>query len=233
MKKLFLLFVFCCFAGATSAQYVETVHLKNGSIIRGIIIEQTPNQQLKIQTSDGSVFVYSYDDVEKITKEVPMRYGMSNGFHRSNFGATPSRPKYQGSVDLAYSIGVGGWESPRVEFATSHGCLVNPYFYVGAGVGVHYHYDAEAVVIPVFGDFRGNLMRGNIKPFLNFRIGYSFCDVEGLYLSPSVGVSIGRFDVSLGYSLQKADAEIYYDRYYYWEESIGLSAVTFKLGVRF
>ena len=227
MKKLFLLFVFCCFAGAASAQYAETVHLKNGSIIRGTIIEQIPNQNLKIQTGDGNVFVYSFDEIEKITKETES----SSTFHRPNANRNfqrPRTPKYQGSVDLGYSVGVGIWESSRVELSTSHGCLINPYFYVGAGLGVHYHYDASAISIPVFADFRGNFMKGNIKPFLNFRIGYSFGDFEGLYLAPSVGVSINRFDIGLGYSLQKMTFDSYY-----WDESINLGAVTFKFGVRF
>ncbi len=47
----------------------EVVYLKNGSIIRGTIMEQVPGVSLKIQTADGSVFVYSMDEVEKITKE--------------------------------------------------------------------------------------------------------------------------------------------------------------------
>jgi nitrogen regulatory protein PII len=34
-----------------------------------MIIEQIPNVQVKIQTSDGSVFVYTMDQVLKITKE--------------------------------------------------------------------------------------------------------------------------------------------------------------------
>lgn len=38
-------------------QYVDVVYLKNGSIIRGMIIEQIPNVSLKIQTKDGSIFV--------------------------------------------------------------------------------------------------------------------------------------------------------------------------------
>lgn len=231
MKKLFLLFVFCCFAAAVSAQYVETVHLKNGSIIHGTIIEQIPNQKLKIQTGDGNVFVYSFDEIEKITKETEF----SKPFYRSNSNRNfqqPRTPRYQGSVDFGYSVGVGDWESDRIELSTSHGCLVNPYFYVGAGLGVHYYYDGSAVAIPIFADLRGNLMKGNIKPFLNFRIGYSVCDIEGLYLSPSVGVSINRFDISLGYSLQKA--RLYVSSYYYsWEESVNVGAVTFKLGVRF
>lgn len=49
----------------------DVVYLKNGSIIRGIIIEQVPNQSLKIQTNDGNIFVYKIDEVDKITKEPP------------------------------------------------------------------------------------------------------------------------------------------------------------------
>jgi hypothetical protein len=48
---------------------VDVVYLKNGSIIKGIITEQTPNQSLKIQTKDGSIFVYNYSDIEKNLKE--------------------------------------------------------------------------------------------------------------------------------------------------------------------
>src|SRR3954452_12312362 len=51
----------------------EVVYLKNGSIIRGAIIEQVPNKSIKIQTGDGSVFVYQMDEVEKITKEAPYK----------------------------------------------------------------------------------------------------------------------------------------------------------------
>lgn len=48
---------------------VDVVYLKNGSILRGIIIEQVPNEQIKLQTSDGSVFVYQTDEIEKIVRE--------------------------------------------------------------------------------------------------------------------------------------------------------------------
>lgn len=49
--------------------YDDVVYLKNGSIIRGLIIEQIPNVSLKIQTKDNSVFVYNMEDVKKMTKE--------------------------------------------------------------------------------------------------------------------------------------------------------------------
>ena len=44
----------------------EVVYLKNGSIIKGVVIEQVPGESLKIQTYDGSIFVYKMSEVEKI-----------------------------------------------------------------------------------------------------------------------------------------------------------------------
>ncbi len=52
-----------------SAESKEVVYLKDGSIIKGVILEQIPNQSLKIQSSDGSLFVYKMDMVKKILFE--------------------------------------------------------------------------------------------------------------------------------------------------------------------
>lgn len=49
----------------------DVVYLKNGSIIRGLIIEQIPNESLKIQTKDRNVFAFTFDEILKITKEIP------------------------------------------------------------------------------------------------------------------------------------------------------------------
>ena len=53
--------------------YVEVVYLKNGSVIRGIILEQIPNVQLKIETADGNIFIFKMEEVEKIAKEIQTR----------------------------------------------------------------------------------------------------------------------------------------------------------------
>ena len=37
-------------------QLLDAVYLKNGSVIKGTIIEQVPNVQIKIQTKDGNIF---------------------------------------------------------------------------------------------------------------------------------------------------------------------------------
>jgi hypothetical protein len=47
----------------------DVVYLKDGSVIRGVIIEQVPGVSLKIKTRDSNIFVYKITDVEKMTKE--------------------------------------------------------------------------------------------------------------------------------------------------------------------
>ena len=46
----------------------DVVYLNNGSIVRGTIIEIVPQQSIRISTYDGSIFVYEFDEVLKITK---------------------------------------------------------------------------------------------------------------------------------------------------------------------
>lgn len=48
----------------------DIIYLKNGSIIRGLIIEQIPNTSIKIQTKDGNIFNFKIDEIEKISKEL-------------------------------------------------------------------------------------------------------------------------------------------------------------------
>ena len=69
--KRFLVFILgiVLSLSAMAQQWVEVVYLKNGSIIRGTVIEQSIGENNKIQTADGSIFVYPMSDVEKITKE--------------------------------------------------------------------------------------------------------------------------------------------------------------------
>lgn len=71
MKKFLSLLMFALIATVAYGQstYQDVVYLKNGSIIRGQIFEQIPNETIKIETADKSVFVYAMDEVEKMVKE--------------------------------------------------------------------------------------------------------------------------------------------------------------------
>jgi hypothetical protein len=51
------------------AQTKDIVYLKNGSVIKGSILEMIPDKTIKIQTADGNIFVYNMSEVEKIGKD--------------------------------------------------------------------------------------------------------------------------------------------------------------------
>lgn len=72
MKRIFILALVAVIGFAMPAaaqQYQEVVYLKNGSVIKGVVIEQIPGQSVKVQTQDGSIFVYEMSEVDKIVKE--------------------------------------------------------------------------------------------------------------------------------------------------------------------
>lgn len=71
MKKI-LVFVFAllvCSASVFAQNYREVVYLKNGSVIKGDVLEQVAGGNIKIKTADGSLFVYPSSDVVKVVKE--------------------------------------------------------------------------------------------------------------------------------------------------------------------
>ncbi len=53
----------------------DVVFLKDGSIVRGTVIERIPGESLKIQTQAGTVFVYTMDEITRMTKEPVMGLG--------------------------------------------------------------------------------------------------------------------------------------------------------------
>lgn len=46
----------------------DVVHLKDGSVVRGTIIEQVAGESLRIETAGGNVFAFSMDEVAEITQ---------------------------------------------------------------------------------------------------------------------------------------------------------------------
>lgn len=66
-KKTILSALLLCLAATLHAQTPgNIIYLKNGSVIKGNVVESVPNQHIKIRTSDGSIFVYQMSDVDRI-----------------------------------------------------------------------------------------------------------------------------------------------------------------------
>ncbi len=76
MKRILLIItaLLLLLAGAAMAQeYFDVIYLKNGDIIRGVIVEgaslTNPSAYVKIETGNGSIITVLYADILKFTRE--------------------------------------------------------------------------------------------------------------------------------------------------------------------
>ena len=247
MKKVLIAFIMLLsFATYSSAQgsYTEVVYLKNGSIIRGLIVEQIPNVSLKIKTADGSIFAYPMADVEKITKETTPARTSTKSYYSERKQARNTMKGYKGFADIGYLFDVSDNNANKFEISTSHGYQFNNYFFVGGGVAMDYYNDAEVFAVPVFANFRANFINNKVTPFGDVKLGYSAGDVEGVYLSMAVGVRLAltqktAINFRLEYAAQGYDytyRDFYYgssNSYRYYDDYMTLSNIGLKVGFEF
>ena len=73
-----------------SAEQVDIIHLKNGSVIVGKIIKYDAGKEVEIQTSDGNRFVFKMEQVEKIDFMVDKDQGYKKT--KSELGGTLGTP---------------------------------------------------------------------------------------------------------------------------------------------
>ena len=101
MRKIVTVAIIALLASTTGVMaqnnMEDAIHLKDGSIYRGVIIEQVPNVSYKIRSRDGNVYAVQVADVEKITKEEKPYQRGHYGFHhwkRDSIAYTPKKRGY-------------------------------------------------------------------------------------------------------------------------------------------
>jgi hypothetical protein len=175
-KVLFLMLAFGCFAWNSSfgqVFYEDVVELKDGSKIRGWIVEQIPGEYLKIELLGGSILVYQQSEIKKITKE----YSRYKSIRRKiNYRRGPILFNDTGlyrAFSLSLMFNEGEW-GPRVDpgFQLRAGYRFNQYLALGGGSGVEF-YEA-GVIVPLFAEINGDLWQKRITPHYLIQAGYGF-----------------------------------------------------------
>lgn len=210
------------FAAQASTDMVDVVYLKNGSVIRGTIVEAVTDGNIKIETADGSWFVYRTADVAYIKKEPKGKKDSGNKFldrfDDDELHGWEQAPRYRGFVGLSSVIGTGTWDDTRTFFYTVQGLQVNPYLFLGAGIGANYWDSYETWSFPVFADVRAELhkaIKRNFSPFAEVQLGYSIGDAQGLYFSPQIGMHFyfghkkTGISAAVGYTVQHCTLDEY------------------------
>lgn len=231
MNKYLLIIIslFITVQGLIAQEQTCTVELKNGRVLKGIRLEDTPSGFMKIKCVDGQVYAFKKDQIanfngesstiqkstytkSKKTGEDKIQEGITIGFRNYNYDITG----YRGFVDIGYTVGLGDFDLNRINFSTSHGYQFNPYLFVGIGIGAQYFDDSEEWLCPIFADVRCNIIKNTpLIPFIGIKGGYSFYPEDsfedvGAYINPSVGAkymisSKCAVNLSVGYTAQLFD----------------------------
>ena len=219
-KKYLFLFILCsiCILSFGQKYYQDVVYLKDGSIIKGIIIEQVPYKYIKIETADKSVFVFQMYKIKKIDKEI---IEIKNN-RTSNFSFKSSQKKRkmlsdnktysneneiynsESALQLGYrriielgTIGGSGFLSYRNGLKIS---LINTYqftplFSLGVGTGLEQNFGnniTNYTALPIFADFRARFINKKVSPYISLGIGSIFDlnkDNGSFFLNPIFGIS--------------------------------------------
>jgi hypothetical protein len=105
MKHLLVCLVFLIIITVTGfgQEKIDVIYLNNGEVRKGNIVENVPNDYVKIEMNDGSIFIIKYSDIQKITKEEkPLQMNQQS----SN---VQGRPKGLMASTGDFGVTVGSW----------------------------------------------------------------------------------------------------------------------------
>lgn len=171
MKRFLCMVLLCILASGLALTAKETVHLKNGSVINGVIIEETPGVSLKIQTSDGNIFVYNMDEIATIQRNVNSEPDM---------GCNVRHRRLDFSVATGFNVATkGGSGNIPVDITVSK--RFSPFLSAGLSTGIEIGTgDGAKPVIPIAAEVRAYmpLRSTKVTPFAGIRLGYAINTAE-------------------------------------------------------
>ncbi len=239
MKQLIIILIVSVISTVSlNAQDLEdVVYLKNGSIIKGKIIEKS-SEVLKIETCCGSIFVYNQSDVDK-TEQLP-KVKKRNTI------------KVKGYVNYtSFGALVGSSSNSKTapfSLLTEHGYRFNTYLAVGGVIG--YELLSEATM-PLALNIKTYYPVKNNNLFFGLSGGYSFSLEDpsdffvayddfsgGPMANAELGIilpfsEIGAFFVAIGFRYNKMN----YTRYDYWlgdiDGVVNYKRLSIRLGISF
>ncbi len=203
-----------CVEAQTGRDVDDVVYLKNGSIIRGTVIEQT-DEEIRLQTYDGNIFVWHSSEVSHLNSEPTIyrkrRNQLMPGVYRGRFN--PSPKGYLGIVEGFFGVGkdIGDdiFGAPTYGLNIINGYRFGHHFAMGFGTGFRAYsftrFDGADTgrlwweyCVPVYGHFRADFFKSSTTPLVALNVGYNMSFSEDNYSAffaePSLGVAFRTSD---------------------------------------
>lgn len=209
-----------------NAEYVDEVHLKNGSVYRGQLVEQVEDH-LVLKSASGTMIKFNMKQVRRVNQrliglldesgnllaEVPYKAKnkyefKEKGFYNAFYGALNGAQALEGNTVGFELMNTFGYQFHR---------------WIGAGLSLGYNNfepdNIDGKIIFTSAEVRGYVARKNRSPYYSMNIGYGYPlrdtqqnldDTKGGWrIHPALGMRLGgssdaNFLFDFGYVLQRA-----------------------------
>ncbi|MEO0468222.1 MAG: hypothetical protein AAF206_01280 [Bacteroidota bacterium] len=175
----------------------DVVYLKNGSIIRGEITEQKLGESVSIQLITGEVYVFSHQDIEKITVEGPKFSKIRLRYRKDLRTVYYRKPGLYNSVSFGLAFNESRWGGveafPSLQYKVHY--HVNQFVNVGLGAALDGY--GQGLIVPLFGELSGDLLRRKVTPFYLLNAGWGIGAAPGWQVRRLDGKAMGMAAVGL------------------------------------
>ena len=226
--KYFLIATLFFFTSIAFAQnnLEDVIYLKNGSVYRGLIIEQVPNLSYKIQIAGGSIISVTLTEIEKITKEPRYHSPVATEFHHEDNTAMGQHffkhqrdtipfylKKHRPFTTIEFRPGMNNASIHLV-----HGYKFGRFGFVGIGIGLdavsfsrgtshgEHIFDNTQVnnglYLPLFIHYSGEILRKRITPYYYLEAGYASHPTNPFMSNPNNSKSYGGPIAAAGFGVK-------------------------------
>lgn len=228
-KLWFFVLIIICYSLTLFAQNKtekeDVLYLKNGSIIRGSIVEQKIGESVKIELPGGSIFVFKQEEIDSIKKEErltqnkiekPEYFIKQKGFRiiaeTGIIAGVSGSAYYNNPFDIGAQLHmVSGWQFSR-------------FLFVGGGLGTEKMAAYRQGFAPFYARFSSDFLKKRTTPYVFTDAGYAlFWDSDvyredysyyknkgGFYLQAGGGVKIftrSKLSVNVGLAYKRLRSE--------------------------
>lgn len=180
-KTLFVL-IMMALSSITFAQSntEDVLYLKNGSIIRGKIVDQMSPDKVRVELMGGSVFVFAKAEIDSMKRENVIKRKqkeIQTNYYRKDRG-------FRNMTELAIIYGVNFKNNPNgnydngpddigLSLQTINGYQVWPYLFVGGGIGIDRFITYQQTFSPFFLRLSSEFLKRKVTPYIYTDAGYS------------------------------------------------------------
>lgn len=225
----------------------DILYLKDGSMIRGTLVESIAGSHVRFKTLEGDVRQYPMSEVDRTKiagkNNRPVLELKGIGYsHSTNVGLMVGNNGYGGSI------------GPSLQ--TINGIRIGPHWSTGIGTGLEdFSYGPQ---IPLFAHGRYALLKGDVTPYFdgmagysfslgNNRVYYDFAEETSGGITAGIGAGV-RFmvgsrtgiTVGMGYRFQRVERRYWnywwdgnQSRSYPVEETTDMNRVELRIGITF